>query len=111
MIKLKGNTIYLTKGDTLDLKVNILDREGNEFVPGEGDSFRFALKKDYSDEEPLIVKDIPASTLRLRLESAETKILEVSTRPYVYDIQATLSDGTVDTFIDRQKLYITEEVD
>lgn len=111
MIKLKGNTIYLTKGDTLDLKVNILDREGNEFVPGEGDSFRFALKKDYSDEEPLIVKDIPASTLRLRLESTETKILEVSTRPYVYDIQATLSDGTVDTFIDRQKLYITEEVE
>ena len=111
MIKLKGNTIYLTKGDTLDLKVNILDREGNEFVPGEGDSFRFALKKDYSEEEPLIVKDIPASTLRLRLESAETKILEVSTRPYVYDIRATLSDGTVDTFIDRQKLYITEEVE
>lgn len=111
MIKLKGNTIYLTKGDTLDLKVNIFDREGNEFVPGEGDSFRFALKKDYNDEEALIIKDIPADSLRLRLESAETKQLAVSLKPYVYDIQATLADGTVDTFIDRQKMYITEEVE
>lgn len=111
MIKLKGNTIYLTKGDTLDLKVNVLDREGNEFIPGEGDSFRFALKKDYTDKEPLILKEIPSDTLRLRLESEETKRLEVMKEPYVYDIQATLSDGTVDTFIDRQKLFITEEVE
>ena len=111
MLKLKGNAIYLTKGDTLDVDVQITDSEGAEYVPETGDSIRFALKSDYSDLEPLIIKDIPISTMQLRLESEETKILKARKVPYVYDIQITLKDGTVDTFIDRQKFYVTEEVE
>jgi hypothetical protein len=110
MMKLNGNTIYLTQGDTLDLQVNILDQDGEPYSPSPEDSIRFALKKNYADDEPLILKEIPSETLRLRLESEQTKLLPVSKTPYVYDIEITLSDGTVDTFIDRQKLYITEEV-
>lgn len=110
MLKLANNTIYITKGDTLDLQVQIKDQSGDEYTPSENDSIRFALKRKYSDPEPLILKIIPISTMRLRIESDETKQLEVRATPYVYDIEITFEDGTVDTFIDCEKLYVTEEV-
>lgn len=115
ILVINGNTITLTKGDTLDVEVQILRQTGEdeyeEYTPVEGDSIRFALKSKYTDPEPLILKDIPIQSMRLRLESDETKTLKPGKVPYVYDIQLTMLDGTVDTFIDRQKFYVTEEVD
>ena len=111
MMKLNGNTIYLTKGDTLDLQVSILDQEGEEYIPDPEDRIRFALKKKYSDPDPLLVVPISNETLQLRIESDQTDTLQASKTPYVYDIQLTMADGTVDTFIDRQKFYVTEEVE
>ena len=105
---IKNNVIRLTKGDTLSTKITITDINGEEYIPTEEDKIRFALKKDYSDKKVLVVKDIPYDTMILRLESADTKSLEPG--EYRYDIEITLSDGTVDTFIDRQKFIITEEV-
>jgi hypothetical protein len=67
------------------------------------------LKSEYNDPEPLILKTIPNDTLILRLESSETKQLEVRKVPYVYDIELTTSTGTVDTFLSGT-LYSTEEV-
>ena len=110
MIRLSGNTIYLTKGDTLELQVNVLNKDGTSYLPSEGDVIRFAVKRKYSDTKPVLVKVIPNDTLRLRLEAEETQILDASSTPYVYDIEIKMVDGTVDTFIDRQKLYVTEEV-
>lgn len=110
MIRLSGNTIYLTKGDTLELQVNVLNKDGTPYLPSEGDVIRFAVKRKYSDAMPVLVKVIPNDTLRLRLEAEETQILDASSTPYVYDIEIKMVDGTVDTFIDRQKFYVTEEV-
>ena len=62
------------------------------------------------EKSSLILKDIPWDTLELRLDTEDTKHLE-QPGDYVYDIQITLNDGTVDTFIERAKLKITEEVD
>lgn len=110
MLRLNGNTIYLTQGDTLDLQVRLYDHDGYEYFPQEGETVRFAMKRKFSDEEPLIVKEIPIDMLRLRIEAEETKQLPAARMPYVYDIEITFPDGTVDTFIDRQRIYITEEV-
>lgn len=109
MIKISGKTIRMTKGDTLEVPVNIMTKEGLVYIPSEGDVIRFAMKKTYEDAEPLILKTIPNDTLILRLESSETKDLEVSKIPYVYDIELTTSTGTVDTFLSGS-LYLTEEV-
>lgn len=109
MIKITGRTIRITKGDTLEVPVNIMTKEGLVYIPAEGDVIRFAMKKTYDDAEPLILKTIPNDTLILRLESAETKNLEVSKVPYVYDIELTTITGTVDTFLSGS-LYLTEEV-
>ena len=111
MVSIKGSTITITKGDTLDLKVEITCLDGSSYRPKAGDVIRFALKQRYSDRKPLLVKVIPNATLNLRLESEETKLLKAGGSPYVYDIQITMEDGTVDTFIDRGRLTVTEEVD
>lgn len=108
MVKIRNNKISITRGDTLETKVSIMMRNGEDYIPSEEDQIRFALKQDYDDEEPLIVKVIPYDTLILRLEAAETKELEVGR--YVYDVELTTPDGFVDTFIDKQSLTITEEV-
>lgn len=102
------NNIIMTRGDTLKIKINITDSAGEPYTPVEGDTIRFAAKKEYSDESPCILKDIPYDTCILHLEPADTKELEQPC-DYLYDIEITLNDGTVDTFING-KLKIKEEV-
>lgn len=104
---IKNNVIKLTRGDSMSTKVTITDADGNEYVPIEDDTIRFALKRE-NDKKVLIQKEIPYDTLILRLESEDTKKLEPG--DYRYDVQITLSDGTVDTFITWSKFIVTEEV-
>ena len=111
MVSISGTTITITRGDTLDALVEIFQSDGSPYPVQSDDVIRFALKQRYSDREPLLTKVIPNATLNLRLEAEETKILKAGGAPYVYDIQITMEDGTVDTFIDRGRLTVTEEVD
>ncbi len=111
MVNINGSTITITRGDTLDALVEILLPDGGRYAVQEGDVVRFAVKQRYTDRKPLFVKEIPSGTMNLRLEAEETKLLKAGGAPYVYDIQITMEDGTVDTFIDRAKLVVTEEVD
>lgn len=110
MVKIEKNKIYITRGDTLETSVSIYTESGDEYVPTEFDKIRFALKSDYSDSSPILLKEIPYDTLILRLESEDTKKLAARKKPYVYDIEITMENGNVDTFIDRSPFYVTEEV-
>ena len=111
MVNINGTTITITRGDTLDALVELFLPDGSPYPVQYGDVIRFALKQKYTDREPLITKEIPHGDMNLRLESGETKLLRAGGVPYVYDIQITMEDGTVDTFIDRAKFIVTEEVD
>lgn len=112
---ISGTSITLTRGDTLKVKINIM-KDNEIYVPQVGDSVRFALKHPamnskktaYKDTEPLIVKNIPTDTLLLTLNPEDTKNLDFDT--YVYDIEITFSDGSVDTFITQAIFKITPEV-
>ncbi len=104
-----GTTITLTRGDTFEALISIIQEDGNPYVPKEGDIIRFAMKSSYADETPLLVKDIPVSTMILVLEPLDTKKLNFG--KYVYDIQLTTIEGKVDTFITKATIKITEEVD
>ena len=117
MFDVKGTTITLTRGDTLVVDVIMKDRLTNEvYTPVEGDVIRFALKRqmmnaqrsDYADAQPLILKNIPISTQQLVLVPNDTKNLGFG--PYVYDIEITKADGTVDTFIQQATFVLTPEV-
>lgn len=111
----KKNKITLTRGDTLRVKVEIIKNE-EPYIPEAGDKVRFALKhpdmlpdkSDYSDVEPLIIKDIPIDTMVLELQPADTKTFAFG--KYVYDIEITFADGTVDTFITAAPFVLSEEV-
>ena len=37
MIKISGKTIRMTKGDTLEVPVNIMTKEGLVYIPAAGD--------------------------------------------------------------------------
>lgn len=111
MFKIQGTTMYLTRGDTLDVTVTILQSDGSVYTPDPEDKVRFAAKSSYKDQRTILNVDIPIDTLRLRVESEDTKKFTARKEPYVYDIQLTKEDGTVDTFIDCAQLYITDEVE
>lgn len=111
----QGNVITLTRGDTLDLTVEIFNGE-SPYTPASGDSIRFALKHDrrnvagtdYEDTQPIITKTIDTSDMILHLDPTDTKSLGFGS--YVYDIELTKADGTVDTFITANKFVIAPEV-
>lgn len=98
MVKITGTTIILTRGDTLETGVTIYDEAGEVYTPGDTDVVRFALKKKYSDVDPIILKTIPNDTMILRLESSDTKQLE-QPAGYVYDVQITIDDGTPEGYV------------
>lgn len=104
-----NNTIYLTRGDTFKATISIANPDGTLYEPIEGDTIRFALKKDINDTLCIIKKDIPIDTLLLEIEPDDTKNLEFGN--YIYDIQLTKANGDVDTFITASKFKITKEVD
>lgn len=114
--KIDGSTIMLTQGDTFRAKINIINpKTEEEYTPVEGDKLRFAMKRKYTDEVPVILKDIPIDTMILGLEPDDTKYLDY-TGKYVYDVQLTMANGDILTVIPdnpqaEATLYIYPEVD
>lgn len=99
--------IYLTRGDTFMATVTIIGADGQPYVPASGDVVRFAAKLHYTDQTPVIQKEI--QNLELIIESGDTADLEMGVA-YVYDIQLTTAGGDVYTFV-KGRLYIGEEVE
>ncbi len=113
---INGTTIKLTRGDSFSAEVGIYNADGSAYEPASTDAIRFALKspemtpgnKDYTQETPIIEKVIPYDTLLLELEPEDTTGLDFG--QYVYDIELTKADGTVDTFITAAPFVLTPEV-
>lgn len=112
MVDVKGTTITITRGDSAVIDVQIIDVDGQKYTPVEGDSVRFAVKKNYTDSEPLLIKAIPITTMQLILFPEDTK--ELKSGPvlgkYKYDMELRRADGFVDTFIPRADFIVLEEV-
>lgn len=108
-LKIKKNVITITHGDTLDTDLMLTHKsDGSEYIPSESDRIRFAIKKRYEDPEPLILAEIPTSTLNLLVEASEMKKLEPG--EYYYDVEVTLTNGHVDTVIDWMRFIVTKDV-
>lgn len=109
MFLLNGQNIAITRGDTLRLKLEIINEESGElYIPSDGDIVEFGVKAKYAEEECLIKKVIPNDTLILHIAPEDTKPLNFGS--YVYDCQVTFANGDVKTFISKKKFKITEEV-
>ena len=108
MFKIDGTTITLTRGDSFYTDIVIKNPDGSDYTMQENDVVRFALKKKYTDAEPLILKTIPNETLILHLEPEDTK--DMAFGKYVYDVELTKANGDVDTFICEADLELAKEV-
>ena len=110
-----GTDILLTRGDTFECDITIYD--GDEaYSPAVGDVIKFYLKHakmnpqrtGYAETSPLITKTIDNSTLKLHLDPTDTASLGFGA--YVYDIELTKADTSVDTFINNANFVLIPEV-
>lgn len=112
MIQIDNNfNITMTRGDTF-ARTLVLTKNDAPYVPQEGDVIRFAMAQVYKDKpgyELLLEKVIPNDTLLWKIEPNETSSLAYGN--YKYDLQITYADGTVETFANKKKLTLTEEVE
>lgn len=114
-VSISGTTIAMTRGDTAAISVS-MTRDGEAYTPVEGDAVRFAMRpaglnaKGTEYKYPVCLeKSIPIATMVLTIEPEDTE--ELGFGEYVYDIEITFADGTVDTFITTAKLILTPEVE
>lgn len=116
--KIDNNQIWLTRGDTLKCTIGLVNKAtGEPYDLAQGDSVRFALKHSrmnatktaYDDKSPLLTKAIPVATMALVLDPEDTSGLDFGN--YVYDVQVTFADESVDTVIEPTPFYLTAEVE
>ena len=114
MAVISGTTITMTRGDTERIKIDIFNQaDGSMYRPDPLDTLRFAVKKNYDDDEVLVFIDIPIDTMILTIRPEDTKFLDYGTTKgrYKYDVQLTTASGDIHTVIPRSDLIILEEVD
>ena len=108
MLEVHGSTILLTRGDTAELDVQPLNDDGTPYEPQAGDTIRFRCTRVWGDATELIERQVPTSTLMLKLVPSDTSALSFGT--YRYDVQLTTASGDVFTFI-KGDFKVTEETD
>ena len=107
MYKVEGTTITMVRGDSFVASIS-LSRNGEPYIPVNGDTIRFAAKKKIGDAKPCIEKTVPTDTLELKLIPSDTAKLPFG--DYIYDLEITFADGGVDTFVYGGTLILLAEV-
>lgn len=95
MLNIDGNNIYLTRGDSATLSLEVTDQEGNPYTPEEGDEFIFSVKNNELVVPYELTKKFN-SDLDITITSEES--LKFNFGAYLYDIKL-VNNGIVDTFI------------
>ena len=101
MFKIDGNNLYLTRGDTAYLSVNI---GGNDRVIK---NMTLSVKKNVVDTD-YAFQLTAADNGIFMFQPEDTKDLEYG--KYVYDIQITTEYNEIFTIVEKSNLYIKDEV-
>lgn len=89
-----NGVLYITRGDSVDIPLTILDVNGQEYELKEGDVVRFTAKERVNG--PVILqKEINADMVSLSPE--DTRLLTFGRG--VFEIEVTLANGNVYTII------------
>jgi len=109
------NRISITRGDSAQITLTIRDRvTGQPFIPGPDDRLTFTVKRELSDEAPVVVKTLDNGIVRreqdclLLLAPVDTARLPFGT--YRYDVELVLASGHTDTVIPPSPFLVTGEV-
>lgn len=97
MLDIINEKIFLTRGDTATITLEVTDETGDPYSPVEDDVFIFTLKRDYMNNEKLLTKTFDEN-MSISFSSDDTKNLNFGT--YCYDVKRTNTNlNIVDTFI------------
>ena len=94
MVKVTGNQIFLTKGDSGSLTVKIFD--GEQEYDYSNDTVKIGIKRQLSDDECIIEKTVDEHG-KVTFEPEDTK--DLKTGSYFYDLKVVTADGNVCTII------------
>ncbi|WP_296909705.1 hypothetical protein [uncultured Megasphaera sp.] len=109
------NRISITRGDSAQITLTIRDRvTGKLFVPGPDDRLTFTVKRELSDEAPVVVKTLDNGIVRREQECLLLLVPEDTARlpfgTYRYDVELVLASGYTDTVIPPSPFLVTGEV-
>ena len=107
MLNVTKNQIYLTRGDSASLKLELKDVSGNAYTPRTGDSIHFRLKKDVNGDL-LLDKTANISTMTVELDPTDTDDLEFSM--YRYEVELITSGGKHYTVIENMPFSVGVEL-
>ena len=103
MVKLDGNKIHMTRGDSLEIGVMI-----DGYVPVSGDKVTFRLKDRALTGGVLFEKSISPTTMMLKIDPDDTKNLEPQI--YRYEIELVKSGGFTSTIIEWEVFELGKEI-
>lgn len=107
MLRIEDGFIYLTRGDTAYLNVDIVLEDGSAYPMTPADKLTLSLKKSITDTDYALSKTIQGTT-KFSILPLDTKPLEYG--KYLFDVQLTTAKGEVFTIIEKSNFYIKEEV-
>lgn len=102
------NTIRITRGDSLEITISLVDNDGFPYEPVEGDTVWFRVKKSAMAETVLIEKEVDINTLVVRLVESDTENLAFG--EYKYEVEVITASDDHYTVIKNAPFIITEEL-
>ena len=106
MYKIRGNKIYITRGDSAEFTLGIVDAEGNAYTPAADDILTFTVKADTGTSAHIMQKIFQDNKITILPTDTES----LAYGDYVYDVQLKMANGYVDTIITPSLFRVEEEV-
>lgn len=94
MLKIEGNNIFLTRGDSAIIDLTIYDEDGNIYTPSESDVVVFSVKVNVNNVDTILRKTFDNLTLELKPEET----IKFNYGEYFFDVKL-INDDLTDTFI------------
>ncbi len=107
LIEKTTNNITLTRGDTAEIEVSLVDDDGTVYEMQPGDFLTFSMKKDLNDKTYALKKYTDGTNI-FKFVPSDTASLSFG--KYKYDVQLTTSEGAVYTVIPPSVFTVGEEV-
>lgn len=105
MFQVRNNQIFLTRGDSATIKLDITGSAGGAYVPADGDVITFTMKRTTNNKNALIQKTFENG--EISIEPEDTKDLPYG--DYLFDVELR-NDGVVATIVPPNLFRICEEV-
>lgn len=100
-----SRAIAVPRGEGFFAHVEMTE-SGVPFAPREGERVRLILWPSKEDSEPVLVKDVPPSTMIFSLTPEDTGRLP--TGSYTYGVELVTGSGETYVFVPDEKIEVTE---